>query len=504
MEEILKELSNMDQFNQKKEEYIANQQKIKEEKKKLDELHKKFELTLLGSNDRENAQKEYDDKKEEIEDKENKISENKEKTIKEFEEQKTKIIKTIDSEMSKYKKKAEIDALISQKNAYVKMAENSKKGIERMIADINDGKDIDYYMSLKMERGALQENTKRAEELDAEIKGYKVLEDNEKVFSDLTYLRTRMQGMNFDNIKNIKDDIFFKEYGKEQLEKEEAFQKELEAAQQRKEKREEKIKAMSREEFKEYYTGKEEQENNSVEQEPKKVIANVKQKEKQDRKISIKFNAKQGCFITQDEEDLKIGKKQKIKVDEISTENKEKLKQYVIKQYSLDNEAVQKLDMNVVAILHVYDKNKDSNKMEKYIEIVSKENKEPAKSKLRDNGISINYDMRGLYRNKKLEKQTKRELMNFANVSKENGVAEVRKDIRTYISEKIDKLIFQKIDSRKTKKIEPAKTEKQADKFRFSYKLEKEDMQKEKNEMDKAADKIVQDVREIMQKDEER
>lgn len=543
MEEILKELSNMDEFNSKKEENLSNQQTIKEEKKQLEELHKKLELTLLGSNDRKIAQKNYDDKKTEIESKENEASENTKKVIEAFEEQKARTIEVIDLEMNKYKKKEEIDALISQRNAYAKMAENSKKGIEKMIADINEGKDIDHSFSLKMERESLQVNSKKAEELDTEIKGYKVLEDNEKTFSDLTYLRARIQGMRFDNLKSFKEDPFLKEYGKELLEKEqlemEEFKKQLEEAQQRKEEREEKIKSMSNEEFAKWYTGDPNKEINFEKQEkfdPEKIknmdkdefkkyytgkkeennivtpISNtqrtVNDAKREDRKISIKFNAKKGCFITQDEEDLKTGKKQEIYVNEISTEDREKLKQYIVRQYSLDNKAIQKIDMNVAAILCVYDKNKESNKLEKYIEVLSKENKEPAKSKLRDNGITISYDMRGLYKNKQLEKQDKRELMSFANASKESGVSEVKKDIRTSIYEKIDSL-FQKFENRKTKKIESPKTVKEEDKLRFAYKvseedLDKENQNKEKTEMEKATEEIVKGVEEVMQKGEDR
>lgn len=542
MEEILKELINMNQFNSRKEENLSNQQAIKEEKKELEELHEKLELTLLGSNDRVKMQKEYDDKKLEIENKEKEMSENSKKNIEKFDEQRAKTIETIDLELGKYKKKEEIDALISQKNAYAKMVENSKRGIEKIIAAINEGKDTEYLFNLKMERESLQANSKKVEELENEINSYKVIEDSEKTFSDLSYLKTRIQGMNFDNMRNLNEDPFLKEYGKEQLEMEEAFQKQLEEAQKVKEDREEKIKgmsneefakwytddenkkisikerfnpekikSMSREEFKEYYTkNKEEKEETPTKITSGNAVKQVDVTKKIDRKMAIKFNAKRGYFIIQDEEDLKTGKKQKVYVSDISAEDKEKLKQYISKQYSLDNKAMKKIDMNVAAILCVYDKNKESDKLKKYVEILSKENKEPIKSKLRDNGITINYDMRGLYRNKKIEKQDKRELMKFANESKANGVGEVKKDIRTIIYERIDNL-FQKVENKKIKKLDISKEDKQdvkkkveqEDKVRFSYKVSEEEMKKENDEMQKTTDEIIKGVKEVMQKSEE-
>lgn len=493
MEEILKELSNMNQFNSKKEEKLSKDQAIKEEKKKLEELHEKMELTLLGSNDRVKMQKEYEDKKLEIENKEKEMSESSKKDIEAFNEQKSKTIETIDLEIGKYKKKEEIDALISQKNAYAKMAENSKKGIEKIIAAINEGKDAEYLFDLKMERESLQVNSKRAEELENEINGYKVIEDNEKTFSDLSYLKTRIQGMDLDNLKNLKEDPFFKEYGKEQLEMEEAVQDQLE----------------------ETPKVKEDKEENSTSVESKKDVKPISVTKKEERKISIKFNAKKGYFITQDEEGFKSGEEQKVYVNEISDEDKEKLKRYISKQYSLDSKTMKKIDMNVAAILCVYDKNKESDKLKKYVETLSKESKEPIKSKLRDNGITINYDMRGLYRNKKIEKQDKRELMKFANESKANGVGEVKKDIRTIIYEKIDNL-FQKIENKKVKKLEAAKEVKQEvkkenkkeendkDKVRFAYRVSEEEMKKENSEMKKATDEIIKGVKEIVQKGEDR
>ncbi|MBQ2938291.1 MAG: hypothetical protein IJE05_05395 [Clostridia bacterium] len=221
MEKILKELEEMSKFNSKKEEYDLKKEEIKTGKSELEKLDEKVKLTMIGTYDREVAQSNYQIKKEELEKLEKEMSEDKEKTLKEFETQKNKVLDAINEEKGKYKYKTkdEIDALISQKNAYSKMVENSKKDVENMINDINEGKDVDM-SRLKAARGEIKENSQKIENLEKEIETAKSLDEGKEILSELDYLKLKVQNMNFDNLDNIKENEFLKKYKKDEQEQE--------------------------------------------------------------------------------------------------------------------------------------------------------------------------------------------------------------------------------------------------------------------------------------------
>lgn len=219
MEKILKELEEMNKFISKKEEYDLKKEEIKQGKSELEKLDEKVKLTMIGSYDRETAQKNYENKKEELEKNEKEMSEEGKKVASEFEEQKNKVISAINEEKEKYKikDKNEIDALISQKNAYSKMVENSKKDIKKMINDINDGKDVDM-TRLKAARGEVRENSQKIENLEKEIEASKILEDGKDILLDLESLQLKVQNMNFYNLKDVKEEEVFKKYKKDEQE----------------------------------------------------------------------------------------------------------------------------------------------------------------------------------------------------------------------------------------------------------------------------------------------
>lgn len=214
MDKILEELEKLNEFNFIKDEYKLKKEELKQENKELEKLNEKVKLTALGSKDRVEMQKKYDDRKNKFIDLEISMFEINKKNLKEFEQQKNRVVSVIDEEMSKYKKSEEFNNLISQKNAYAKIAENSKKDIEKIISEINEGKDVDLNR-LKAARGELKENSRKIEKIEKELEGYKSIEDNSNDVLDLDYLKMRIQSMNLDTMKNIKEDEFFKKYKKD-------------------------------------------------------------------------------------------------------------------------------------------------------------------------------------------------------------------------------------------------------------------------------------------------
>ena len=119
---------------------------------------------MIGTMDRdikkeevEKASKEYEDIKQNEEQSQEKLNE-------EFETRKESLISEIDTQMSKYKRKNEIEKLKSQKSAYEKVAENAQKTIDKALEDFNEGKQINQTI-LNNAREELKVNKDKAEKL---------------------------------------------------------------------------------------------------------------------------------------------------------------------------------------------------------------------------------------------------------------------------------------------------------------------------------------------------
>ena len=146
MEKILEELKNMQEFSKRVNKNLEREVKIKERQDEVKTLYENMQLKLIGSADREVAEKKYNEKKDELD----KILEAK-KTVdndikSDFDEQKKKIVNQIDKEISGYVKtkqdrenaeKArdeELENLEKEKLAYMKIALNSKKDIDNILS----------------------------------------------------------------------------------------------------------------------------------------------------------------------------------------------------------------------------------------------------------------------------------------------------------------------------------------------------------------------------------
>ena len=179
--------------------------------------------------------------------------------------------------------------------------------------------------------------------------------------------------------------------------------------------------------------------------------------EVESQKIAIEFNAERGGFFTKDGKNAKL---EKISIEDISIENREKIQKYIQDKYQLNNKEIQKIDMYSASILFVYDNNKKTDKLDKYVTtLINDENDSDCKSELKKAGIRINYNLKGIYQNKDIDLETKREIVKIANKNKELGIGNVKKGLRTIIAEKID-AIKQRIEKTKTPLLEE-KTEKQ-------------------------------------------
>ena len=115
-------------------------------------------------------------------------------------------------------------------------------------------------------------------------------------------------------------------------------------------------------------------------------------------------------------------------------------KTYLVAKYKLDPKDLSKVDYNLVTIMVLFDKKKNMKKLDAYIDALKEKyiDKSDINEYLDSKGLSISYDLRGLYTNKDIEQSTKREIMKFANLDNSVGVASVKKDFFTSILEKID------------------------------------------------------------------
>lgn len=190
---------------------------------------------MIGSIDRENAQNEYDSNKANLE----KLKELKkgfdEEVKSDFEEKKQKITEKINNEIELYEKNKqmnektniarkerdeEVKTLESQKNAYSKIAENSKKDIDNIMAQLNNGENVSM-TRLTDARNEYNANSKKVKEIESQIenlsaKQFKLIDFNEEELSDLSYLKIRLSSLKLEDIDKLKNDLFVIKYDKDE------------------------------------------------------------------------------------------------------------------------------------------------------------------------------------------------------------------------------------------------------------------------------------------------
>lgn len=164
MEGLKNEIEKIVNLSTQKEQIDELKNELKEKETELKGLNQELQLTMIGTMDRdikkeqvENASKEYDDIKQNKEQSEEKLKE-------EFNTRKTSLVSAIDEQMSKYKRKNEIEQLKSQKTAYEKVAENAQKTIDKALKDFNEGKQINQSI-LNNAREELNVNKDKAEKI---------------------------------------------------------------------------------------------------------------------------------------------------------------------------------------------------------------------------------------------------------------------------------------------------------------------------------------------------
>ena len=235
MDKILEELKEMEKINEKVERGLEYERQIKAKEENVKRLYENLQLKMIGSIDRENAQNEYDSNKANLE----KLKELKkgfdEEVKSDFEEKKQKITEKINNEIELYEKNKqmnektniarkerdeEVKTLESQKNAYSKIAENSKKDIDNIMAQLNNGENVGM-TRLTDARNEYNANSKKVKEIDSQIenlsaKQFKLIDFNEEELSDLSYLKIRLSSLKLEDIDKLKKDLFVIKYDKDE------------------------------------------------------------------------------------------------------------------------------------------------------------------------------------------------------------------------------------------------------------------------------------------------
>ena len=234
MDKILEELKKMEKINEKVERGLEYESQIKAKEENVKRLYENLQLKMIGSIDREKAQNEYDSSKANLE----KLEELKkgfdEEVKSDFEEKKQKITEKINNEIELYEKNKQMNeknniarkerdekvkTLEAQKNAYSKVAENSKKDIDNVIAQLNNGENVSI-ARLTDARNEYNANTKKVKEIDSQIenlnaKQFELIDFNEEELSDLSYLKIRLSSLKLEDIDKLKNDLFVIKYDKD-------------------------------------------------------------------------------------------------------------------------------------------------------------------------------------------------------------------------------------------------------------------------------------------------
>lgn len=159
-------------------------------------------------------------------------------------------------------------------------------------------------------------------------------------------------------------------------------------------------------------------------------------------KVKVLFSAKYGAYIINSGNTVK-----RVTSKELNNLNREILAQKLGKEKS----AFDKADMSIIEILSKLDKEKGTNKLEKYVDAVTQRDKTKVEIKqfMKDNNINLSYDLRGLYDNVIDEngnkvplysEEDRKKMLTIANNAKSIGVAKVKKGTKVVIREMLDNI----------------------------------------------------------------
>lgn len=238
MDKILDELKKMEEINIDFKKSAENERTMKIKEKKIAKMYENAQLKMIGTEEREQALKEYEEKKNRLE-KINELKKAGDKEIEEkFENKKKAIIEEIDKRLGSYEKieqekekmkeakkerDEEVLKLESQKNAYSKIAQNSKKDIANILEKLNNGERVsmDRLTDAQNEYNAnvskvigIENQIKELNDKEFEIS--EDIEKNPEEISDLQYLKSRIVGIKISELDKIKEDPFVEKYGKEE------------------------------------------------------------------------------------------------------------------------------------------------------------------------------------------------------------------------------------------------------------------------------------------------
>ena len=238
MDKILDELKKMEEINIDFKKSAENERIMKSKEKKIAKMYENAQLKMIGIEEREQALKEYEEKKNRLE-KINELKKVGDKEIEEkFENKKKAIIEEIDKRLGSYEKieqekekmkeakkerDEEVLKLESQKNAYSKIAQNSKKDIANILEKLNNGERVsmDRLTDAQNEYNAnvskvigIENQIKELNDKEFEIP--EDIEKNPEEISDLQYLKSRIVGIKISELDKIKEDPFVEKYGKEE------------------------------------------------------------------------------------------------------------------------------------------------------------------------------------------------------------------------------------------------------------------------------------------------
>ena len=153
---------------------------------------------------------------------------------------------------------------------------------------------------------------------------------------------------------------------------------------------------------------------------------------------------------------LKINALYGAKYDKYNISNiDEKSKRIIISKQDLDIDRIAKrelseklnkvvdpisIDTYLLMALYKYDKSYNTNTVDKYIKIITKNVSPSEKRKeMKERGLQIEYNLTNLYKSS-LSKEQRKEILEIANISKEKGIATVKKGFRVKARETWDNI----------------------------------------------------------------
>ena len=239
MEEIEQMLKEMRELASENEAVNKMEEEINTQKANVERANQKIQLSMVGSVLREVAQNDYNNQVQKLADTEKQKEELTKEANEKFKEKQEGLLKAIDKEMATYKTKSELDKINVAKKmkeiktripAYEKVAENAQATIDKLMADVNNGKQIDFGI-LSNAQEELKANKGKIESLNKEIDGYKAegyredveysddieykeLESNVDRVSDLQYLKLRVSGLKLNDLNKDFENGFMTKYYK--------------------------------------------------------------------------------------------------------------------------------------------------------------------------------------------------------------------------------------------------------------------------------------------------